>query len=67
MDKIITVEELAKKLGNVQSDALIDKLNLVGINISKNTDNVSVDQQQKLLASLKQPNKISLILLLLLT
>ncbi len=60
MDKIITVEELAKKLGNVQSDALIDKLNLVGINISKNTDKITLDQQQKLLASLKQPNKISL-------
>lgn len=66
MNKNTTVAELAKKLGNVQADILIEKLKLVGVHIAKSTDPVTYEQEQKLLDLLKNnlinasPNKISL-------
>lgn len=52
-NKSITVEEFAKKLGNMKSEILIDKLNLIGIKISKDVDKLTAEQQNKLLSLLK--------------
>ena len=63
MNKDTTVGELAKKLGNVQIHTLIEKLTFAGVNVSKVTDLVTFEQQQKVLDLLKEPkepNKISL-------
>ncbi len=53
MNKNTTVGELAKKLGNVQVDTLIEKLKLVGVNIANTTDPVTHEQETQLLDLLK--------------
>lgn len=60
MNKYTTVEELAKKMGNVPIDILIAKLRLVGVNIASIKDQISAEQEQQVLSLLQEPSKISL-------
>jgi translation initiation factor IF-2 len=64
--KETTVGEIAKRLGNVKINILIEKLKLVGVNIATTDDPVTEEQEQQLLKLLKDnpddlmPKKISL-------
>lgn len=67
MNQGITIEELAKELGSVPVSTLMEQLKLVGVQVAKLTDIVTLAQKQQLLSLLKNtteanviPTKISL-------
>lgn len=67
MGQNITIEELSAELGNVPIKTLIEKLQIVGVNVVNITDPITPIQKQKLLSLLKNtvsvtdaPERISL-------